>query len=61
MKYYTSEQIAHYMAVSPKSFKRWWQRLGVPPDKCAPNGQHRWSTRQLLKFLRLWRTPDAAS
>ena len=43
------------MLLHPRTVKRWWKLLAVPPDACAGNGCHRWTERAAKRLFQRWR------
>lgn len=50
----TTKDIAREMNFHPRTVKRWWKRLNVPP-LIRGNSCHRWTRRQVNTLLRRWR------
>ena len=50
---YTTKDIACAMLLHPRTVKRWWRRLNVPP-LVSVNGCHRWTFRQCVTLLNRW-------
>lgn len=51
----TTKDLAREMGLHPRTVKRWWRLLRVPPDACAGNGCHRWTPRAGKRLLKKWR------
>lgn len=47
------KDLARIMGLHPRSVKRWWKRLKVPPT-VERNCCHRWSAEDANKFLERW-------
>jgi hypothetical protein len=47
------KDLAQSMKLSPRSVKRWWKRLGVPPS-VAVNACHRWTQEDADKLIARW-------
>lgn len=51
----TTKDLARELQLHPRTVKRWWKKLGVPPDECNGNGCHRWSPEAVALLKRKWR------
>ena len=51
----TTKDLAQQMGLHPRTVKRWWRALKVPPDACQGNGCHRWTPRAFKRLLKRWR------
>jgi hypothetical protein len=47
------KDIAARMDCHPRTAKRWWKKLRVPPDVIG-HGPHRWHTDSFNRLIRLW-------
>lgn len=52
---WTTKDLARFMVLHTNSVKKWWKKLGVPPDACEGNALHRWSWRAVKRLLTRWR------
>lgn len=57
---WTVKDFAREMGIAPRWVRRWWKKLGVPPDRCARNACHRWSPKAARKLMTKWRGSWAA-
>lgn len=51
----TTKDLAVELQLHPRTVKRWWKKLGVPPDACTGNGCHRWTPEAVASLKRKWR------
>ena len=51
----TTKDLAAEMLLHPRTVKRWWRRLDVPPDACNGNGCHRWTEAGAARLFKAWR------
>ncbi len=51
----TTKDLAAAMLLHPRTVKRWWKRLDVPPDACQGNGCHRWTAAGAARLFKAWR------
>ena len=51
----TTKDLAQLMQLHARTVKRWWKKLGVPPDACNGNGCHRWTPEAVEKLLTGWK------
>lgn len=54
------KDLALAMDVHPRTVKRWWRRLGVPPD-VRGHASHRWTPASAQKLLTRWQAYWLAS
>ena len=50
----TTKDLAVEMRLDVRTVKRWWKRLGVPPDACRVNGCHRWTPAAARRLFDSW-------
>lgn len=55
MSLYTTKDLAAEMLLHPRTVKRWWRKLNVPPDACSGNACHRWTEAGKARLMRAWR------
>ena len=48
-----TKDLAAEMALHPRTVKRWWKKLGVPPTVAA-HGCHRWSEAAAALLVQRW-------
>ncbi len=53
MKYYTTKDLASLMLLHPRTVKRWWHKLRVPPS-VGVHRNHRWTERKAKLLLKRW-------
>lgn len=49
----TLKEIAAQMDCHERTAKRWWKKLGVPPDVIG-HGAHKWKERTAARLLKLY-------
>jgi hypothetical protein len=52
---YRLKDIAAAMDCHERTAKRWWRKLGVPPD-VRGHGPHRWHEATFQRLMHLWQT-----
>jgi hypothetical protein len=52
---YTTKDLACAMLCHPRTVKRWWKKLNVPPF-AGKHGAHRWTYRQCLTLINRWKS-----
>jgi len=50
---FTLKDLAREMDCHPRTAKRWWKKLGVPPDVTG-HGAHKWRVTTAARLLKLW-------
>lgn len=50
----TTKCLANILLLHPRTVKRWWKTLNVPPMICR-NGCHRWTWPQVRTLVSRWR------
>lgn len=56
MSLLTTKDLARAMGgIHPRTCKRWWKMLGVPPDALQANGLHLWTSGACQELLKRWR------
>lgn len=53
MKYYTTKDLAAEMLLHPRTVKKWWRKLRVPPS-VGVHRCHRWTERKANLLLKRW-------
>lgn len=51
----TTKDLARELSLHPRTVKRWWKRLKVPPDACAGTACHRWTPKAYNRLMKKWR------
>ena len=49
----SSAVLASEMQLTPRTFKRWWKKLNVPPT-VPGHASHRWSDQDAALLLKRW-------
>ena len=49
----TLKDLANEMQLHPRTVKRWWKKLGVPPT-VQGHGSHRWDETDAGRLLKAW-------